>query len=245
MHDERRDRPAPTQVSPARRPRLALVTPLPPDTSPLALQSAALLAQLARRYDVECIARQDRVDLPVTLADFPIRSTEWFAGNGAHFDRVVYAVGDHTACHTWMLDLLGQWPGAVLLQDTHIGRSLLDPSEPDGQPTAWSELYRSHGWTAVSEYRRSSDKADFVARSTPAPADHPARPRYRRSQCWRCLPLVPGDERPHRNDSSPLSTGWPTISSRSTRRSDRPRRLGHGPALRCGKPASRQGRPAS
>jgi glycosyltransferase involved in cell wall biosynthesis len=143
---------------------------LPPDASSLALRSPALLGHLSRHYDVECVTHQERVDLPVTLAGFPIRSAEWFAGNGARFDRIVYAVGDHAACHTWMLDLLQRWPGAVLLQDAHIGQSLvgqslLDPPEPERQPAAWlRELYRSHGWTAVSEYRKSSDKAEFIAR---------------------------------------------------------------------------------
>src|SRR5688572_5257077 len=89
----------------ARRPRLALVTPLPPDPSPLAVRSATLLTRLSRDYDVTCIVHQERVDLPVPLSGLPIRSAEWLAGNGTRFDRIAYVVGDHAACHTWMPDL--------------------------------------------------------------------------------------------------------------------------------------------
>jgi glycosyltransferase involved in cell wall biosynthesis len=165
LYDERQDRPPSIQVAQIHRPRLAFVAPLPPDASALAQASAPLLGQLIRSYNVECVVDQDRVDLPVTVAGLTVRSAEWMLRNGARFDRIVYNVGDHTACHTWMLDLLRRWPGAVLLQDSHIGRSLAELSEPGRQPSAWlRELYRSHGWTAVSGYWKSSDKAGFMSR---------------------------------------------------------------------------------
>ncbi|EWY36067.1 hypothetical protein N825_30130 [Skermanella stibiiresistens SB22] len=167
LHDERRERPPSVQVPRLPRPRLAIVASLPPDTSALAQASAGLLGGLLRDYSVDCVVDQDHVDLPVSVAGLPVRSAAWMLLNGARFDRIVYVVGDHVACHTWMLDLLRRWPGAVLFQASHIGRSLVALPKPGEQPSAWlRHLYRSQGWTAVSRYWKSSDKADFISRQS-------------------------------------------------------------------------------
>ena len=144
---------------PARRPRLALVGPLPPEPSPVAGWSATLLAELVRYYDVECVTAQSTVLRPAGGGGTPVRTPEWFAANAAGFDRVVYALGDDKACLPWMLDTLGQVPGTVVLYDGGVGRTLAALEAETGEPHLLRQVYLTHGWTAVAEAVSSGDRA--------------------------------------------------------------------------------------
>lgn len=152
-------------VSWQRRPRLAFVGPLKPAVGRFSDHASAVLPELARYYDIECIVRQDTVEDGFARSNLPIRPAEWFADNGAHYDRVVYQLGDDADLFSWVPDLLRRWPGTVALHDSRLGAALSRLPATDDRPEPWTaELYRSHGWTAVVERLRVKDSGEIVSK---------------------------------------------------------------------------------
>jgi glycosyltransferase involved in cell wall biosynthesis len=166
LHDRRRaERSRMIPVSLPKRPRLAFVGPLKPVAGRFSGHAAAILPELSRYYDIECVVRQDLVEDAFARSNLPIRSAEWFAGNGAHYDRVLYQLGDDPDLFSWVPDLLRRWPGTVVLHDSHLGAALSRLPAPEDRPEPWTaELYRSHGWTAVVDRLRSRDPDAVVAK---------------------------------------------------------------------------------
>jgi len=135
---------------PRRRPRLAYVSPLPPARSGIADYSAELLPELAKYYDIEIVAPQREVSDPWIVANFPLRSPEWFVANAQRFERILYHLGN-SEFHAQMLDLLRHHPGVVVLHDFYLS-GLLNWLEVTGRdPQAFSHaLYLSHGYAALA-----------------------------------------------------------------------------------------------
>ncbi|MFD2366672.1 glycosyltransferase [Pseudoduganella sp. GCM10020061] len=135
------------------RPRLAYVSPLPPEHSGIADYSAELVPELARYYDVELVIDQDAVS-DLRLAHFPQHRIDWFEDNADSFDRVVYHFGN-SHFHKHMFALLRRHPGIVVLHDFFLS-GVLDNLEREGYlPGCFLEgLYESHGYTAILEHRR-------------------------------------------------------------------------------------------
>ena len=130
----------------------------------------------------------------------------------------------------------GGGPARCLLHDSPYRRLAARCCRtPMKQPSAWlRELYRSHGWTAVSEYRKSRDKAEFID-------SYPCAGSIIRAATGVIDAAVSGEgqgdsDAPAGRDATGGArdrkacvghpaparwTGWPTISSRSIRRSGR------------------------
>ena len=166
LHDRRQaSSRSRVRVSLPKRPRLAFVGPLKPVENRFSDRAATLLPELAGHYDIECVVRQDVVEDAFARSNLPIRSAQWFADNGAHYDRVLYNLGDDPDLYSWAMDLLRRWPGTVVLHDDHLGGALSRLPAPEGQPDPWmTELYRSHGWTAVVERLRTEDPDIIMAK---------------------------------------------------------------------------------
>lgn len=98
------------------KPRLAFVSPMPPERSGISYYSAELLPALAEHYDIELIVDQDKVDENVDPARFHVRNVQWLRDNPMHYDRVLYQFGN-SPFHTHMFDLLADIPGVVVLHD--------------------------------------------------------------------------------------------------------------------------------
>ncbi|MED5619501.1 glycosyltransferase [Ideonella sp. BN130291] len=136
---------------PARRLRLAYVSPLPPERSGISDYSAELLPQLRRYFDIELVAAQSEVSPAVAVAGSPVRSVDWFLRNSHRFDRVVYHLGN-SVFHLHMFSLIEQVPGVVVLHDFYLGH-VMEALEGTGRsPGAWTRaLYESHGSLAAAE----------------------------------------------------------------------------------------------
>lgn len=136
-------------AAPARKPRLAYVSPLPPARSGIAAYSAALLPELARHYDIELVLAQDGVDDPALRERFPQRTSEWFDANAHSFDRIVYQFGN-SAFHTHMFGLLERHPGVVVLHDFFLS-GVINHDEADHRlPNHYCRsLYLAHGYGAL------------------------------------------------------------------------------------------------
>lgn len=135
------------------RPRLAFVSPLPPDRSGVADYSAELLRELAVYYDIELVNPNATLADDWLTANFPLRSIAWFEANAKRYDRIVYQVGN-SVFHLHMFDLLSRFPGTVVLHDFFLGDTILwaDHMRLLRGGAFLRALYRSHGYGALVSY---------------------------------------------------------------------------------------------
>jgi glycosyltransferase involved in cell wall biosynthesis len=154
-----------TASLPVGRPRLAYISPLPPEQSGISDYSAELLPELARYYDIEVIVAQPAVSDPWIRACLPIRSVEYFRKNADRFDRILYHIGN-SAFHQHMFDLLDRFPGVVVMHDFYLGNVKAHLELTGNSPGGWTrELYESHGYAAVYErfhLNNSEDMSEFI-----------------------------------------------------------------------------------
>jgi glycosyltransferase involved in cell wall biosynthesis len=132
------------------RPRLAFLSPLPPDKSGIADYSAGLLPELAPHYDIDVVV-QGAVSDPWVRANCRIRSIDWFERHADGFDRIVYHVGN-SDFHSHMFSLLGRFPGVVVLHDFFLSGIINYLDHLGQQAGAMRQaLYDSHGYRALIE----------------------------------------------------------------------------------------------
>lgn len=148
---------------PRRRPRLAYVSPLPPQRSGIADYSVDLLPELARYYDIELVLAQDGVDHDWTRHNFPVRSLDWFEQHAHGFDRILYQIGN-SAFHTHMFGLLERHPGTVVLHDFFLS-GVISFAENDHPVLNYycRTLYQAHGYRPLAEEQQGGRVASCQA----------------------------------------------------------------------------------
>ena len=147
-----------------RRPRLAYVSPLPPEPSGISDYSAELLLELSRHYEIDVVVAQQKITDPYIAAAFPICTVEWLRHNARKYDRVLYHFGN-SHFHEHMFGLLQELPGVVVLHDFFLSAMIrhLDIHRP--LLNVWaSELYNSHGYEAVWQRFHAKEPEDIVMR---------------------------------------------------------------------------------
>ena len=144
------------------RPRLAYVSPLPPERTGIADYSAELLPELARHYEIEVIVTQEAIDDPWIKDNCPVRSAQWFVEHADQYDRVLYHFGN-SAFHQHMFDLLKAIPGVVVLHDFFLSGVVAHMDVNGFAPGRWAEeLYFSHGHKALYDRFHNDDMADVA-----------------------------------------------------------------------------------
>lgn len=134
---------------PIKRPRLAYLSPLPPERSGISDYSVELLEELTRWYQVDVIINQTEISNIWIKSNCKIRTVEWFKENNNQFDRVLYHFGN-SEFHQHMFDLLEAIPGVVALHDFFLSGIQNYRDAMGWAPTAWKRnLYHSHGYRAV------------------------------------------------------------------------------------------------
>jgi len=142
------------------RPKLAFVSPLPPERTGIADFSAELLPELARHYDIEVVVAQDQVIHRWAQANGVLRDSQWLMANAHRVDRVLYHVGN-SPFHQHMLDLVKVVPGTIVLHDYFLSSLLAYLEEYDIVQHAWTlALYHGHGYPAVRERYRAGVVSD-------------------------------------------------------------------------------------
>jgi glycosyltransferase involved in cell wall biosynthesis len=132
-----------------KRPKLAYISPLPPEKSGISDYSAELLPELARHYDIEVVVNQKDVTDTWIKNNLPVRSVEWFCRNASSYDRVLYHFGN-SPFHSHMFGLLQQYPGVVVMHDFFLSSVLAYEEIVKAIPSIWmNALYGSHGYKAV------------------------------------------------------------------------------------------------
>ncbi len=147
-----------------RRPKLAYVSPLPPEKSGIADYSAELIPELTRWYEVDVVVAQPEVRDAYIRANCPIRTVEEFRVLAASYDRVLYHFGNSTF-HEHQFALLEQIPGVVVLHDFFLS-SIQALRDLNGQvPHVWAKaLLGGHGYRAVLERYTAIDIEEVIWR---------------------------------------------------------------------------------
>jgi glycosyltransferase involved in cell wall biosynthesis len=162
LHEERkRANPVNISVRAAGKPLLAFVSPLPAEHSDTATYSARLLPDLARYYEITCIADQAAVTDPWITAEFPIREVGWFKANAGKFDRILYQLGN-SASYQHIFALLERYAGVVVLHDFNLG-AVLNQIGNSGSGSFTKTLYDSHGFPALQADQKSG-REDSISR---------------------------------------------------------------------------------
>ncbi len=166
----------PLQNESARRPRLAYVSPLPPERSGISDYSAELLPELLRYYDIDVVVEQMEVSSQWIIDNCPIRTSSWLRKHAKDYDRVVYHIGN-SPFHLHMFTLLHEVPGVVFLHDfflsdilEHLDTANLAPGDLSSG-IFFLDLYRSHGYSALSRLFASTTMPGEVAAAYPCNFD--------------------------------------------------------------------------
>ncbi len=148
------------------RPRLAYVSPLPPERTGVADYSAELLPALSAYYDVDAVVAPDPRSVQPIEGCRAIRDVAWFERHAHIYDRIVYHVGNSTF-HHHMFPLLEKFPGVVVLHDFYLGHLLGFLEAEDGWHGYWTRaLCHAHGYEAVRRRFREAEH-DNVVRDYP------------------------------------------------------------------------------
>lgn len=152
----------PSGAAPDNRPRLAYVSPLPPERSGISDYSAELLPALSQHYEIEVVVAQGSVTDAWITANCPIRSVQWFIDHSDKFDRVLYHFGN-SAFHQHMFGLLEAIPGVVVLHDFYLGHVLQHIETTGYAPNYFTaQLYQSHGYVGLLNRAKEKGVAEVV-----------------------------------------------------------------------------------
>lgn len=161
IHIESQKRIAETS-SPADRPNLAFVSPLPPERSGISDYSAELIPELSQHYNIDIVVSQDAVQDSWHNANCKIRSVDWFRSHANCYERVLYHFGN-SPFHLHMFGLLEEIPGIVVLHDFFLANIVAHMDTTNYSPNIFTkELYRGHGYNAVQELHQSNELSDVV-----------------------------------------------------------------------------------
>ena len=131
------------------RPRLAFVSPLPPDRSGIADYSVDLLPELTRYYEVEVVTEAGTTSDPWVVANLPVRAERWFDAHADDYDRIVYQMGN-SVFHRHIFGLVDRHPGVVVLHDFFLSQALRHLDVVGYLPGGFTRaLYESHGAAAL------------------------------------------------------------------------------------------------
>ncbi|OON60752.1 hypothetical protein B0920_17510 [Massilia sp. KIM] len=146
----------------ARKPRLAYVSPLPPEKSGIADYSAELVPELAAFYDIELVVEQDDIT-DARISRFPRRDAQWLREHAHEMDRVLYHVGNSPA-HRHMFELIREVPGVVVLHDFYLANVIDYLDHQRYLPQGFlRNLYESHGYTGLQRLAAEGRNASVWA----------------------------------------------------------------------------------
>lgn len=151
------------------RPKLAFVSPFPPDKTGIAAYAAELLPALIEGYDIILIS--DDVEAHREYADSlgcDIQDDTWLKHHQGAVDRVVYQFGN-SQHHAFMFPLIQSVPGVVVLHDLFLGDvKAWMSSLPHSRLSLCETVYESHGIWAVNEL---NEQVELAIRTYPVNFD--------------------------------------------------------------------------
>jgi glycosyltransferase involved in cell wall biosynthesis/predicted SAM-dependent methyltransferase len=156
----KRESPNPSAQAVIHRPKLAFVSPLPPERTGIADYSAELLPELAKHYDIEVVVAQEHISNAWVRSNCPVRNSKWLRANASRMDRVLYQFGN-SPFHEHMLSLVGEVPGTIVMHDFFLSSLLAYLEEHNIVQHAWVRaLHHAHGYPAVRERYEAGNAAE-------------------------------------------------------------------------------------
>ena len=123
------------------KPKLAYVSPMPPQRSGISDYSASLIPHLEKYYTIDVIS-----EISIKNQTYKTRSVEWFKNNHNQYNRVLYHFGN-SAFHAYMVSLLDNISGVVVLHDFYLCDLMLSAKKVNKK-----SLYALYGYRAVQNY---------------------------------------------------------------------------------------------
>lgn len=158
LHSKRLEQ-SPSLCQRRSKPKLAFVSPMPPERTGIADYSAELLPALSAHYDIELVVAQEKVDDPWVNEHCNVRDEAWLRAHAAEVDRVLYQMGN-SPFHRHMLRLMEEIPGTVVLHDFYLSGLMAWEELCGGAAGTWTRaLYDSHGYGAVRDRFGNSEEA--------------------------------------------------------------------------------------
>lgn len=131
------------------KPRLAYISPLPPERSGIADYSAELLPELANYYEIDLITDLDEVTDSYLATNFRRRSIYEFEQHADEYHRILYHFGN-SPFHSHMFPLLEKYPGTVVLHDFFLGHIVHHLETTTADSTFFrQQLYYAHSYSAL------------------------------------------------------------------------------------------------
>lgn len=142
-------------------PRLAYVSPLPPERTGIADYSAELLPALAAYYEIDLIIDQIKVDGDWLHEHCTLHDAAWLRANADQYDAVLYHIGN-SSYHSYMVELMDDVPGIVVLHDFYISDLNRTMSGRDNSHRRTLQtLYYAHGYPALNEPLSEATAFDY------------------------------------------------------------------------------------
>lgn len=137
---------------PWRRPRIAFLSPLPPERSGIADYSAELLEVLGAYFDIDLYMGEGECSSEGLRDRYTIRHYQDFPLRAASYDEIVYQMGN-SSCHTEMFQYLERYPGIVTLHDFFLSGLInyLAFEKGDNRALYEQNLFFSHGLRGVDQ----------------------------------------------------------------------------------------------
>jgi glycosyltransferase involved in cell wall biosynthesis len=134
-----------------KKPRLAYVSPLPPERSGISDYSAELIPYLSQFYEIDVVVNQAHVSALAVNTNATVRTVQWFVSNQELFDRVLYHFGN-SHFHEHMFSLVRSVPGVVVLHDFYLSNFIhFQHITNPGHLIIEKAMYKSHGYRAMRD----------------------------------------------------------------------------------------------
>jgi glycosyltransferase involved in cell wall biosynthesis len=145
-----------------KRPKMAYISPLPPEKSGISDYSSIILRHLSKWYDIDVVVNQNMVSDNYVIANFNVLNKDQFLQKHFEYDRVLYHMGN-SMFHAHMFELLEKVPGVVVLHDFYLSGILSYLDSHRIVPDIWiKSLYHSHGYKSLYELFNTSNYDDIV-----------------------------------------------------------------------------------
>lgn len=161
LHSSRSADSEPHPPSPKKRPRMAYLSPLPPERSGIADYSAELLPELARYYEIELITDLAQVSDPYLQEHFRRVPFRHYEKSARSYERILYHLGN-SPFHSQIPSLLEHYPGPLVLHDFYLSHLFKHLEATDGV-SLWRNLYVSHGYPGLLARARKGAEAAIWA----------------------------------------------------------------------------------
>lgn len=135
------------------RSRIAIVCALPPQDTPAARHCCALLPLLGRYFEIDLFVEEGmQVDAPLLQAAFAIYPHTQLATRYDRYATVVFHVAN-SACHAYILPLMEQFTGIVVLHDVQLDVPVkVLAGRPGMEHVLRNEILYAHGLQGLITY---------------------------------------------------------------------------------------------